>query len=114
MCFLQADQLWALQSQLDRAYTDAAAYKRCCFKQNDHLQMSERNLLQLSWQLQLIILLGLLQDLKLAKVRWPACSQVAGHLTFGKLEILLQLQQNDQVAWQLNVRLGSWSLASAE
>ncbi len=48
MCFLQADQLWALQSQLDRAYTDAAAYKRCCFKQNDHLQMSERNLLQLS------------------------------------------------------------------
>ncbi len=57
MCFLQlqADQIWILQSQLDRARNDAAAYKKCCFQQTAQLQASGKNLLKLQ------------QDHKLAK-----------------------------------------------
>ncbi len=55
MCFLQlqADLLWILQSQLDRARNDAAAYKRRCFKQNLQMQTSEQNLLELQQNVKL-------------------------------------------------------------
>ena len=52
MCFLQLqDLLWRLQSQLDQARHDAAAYKKMCFQQTDQLQASEKNARELQQDL---------------------------------------------------------------
>ncbi len=53
VCYLQAGQLWALQSHVDRACNDAAIYRGRCQKHDDVLQASDRKLLDLQRQLKL-------------------------------------------------------------
>ena len=53
MCYLQAGQLWALQSHVDRSRNDAAIYKRRCQQHVEDLQASGRTLLELQQNLEL-------------------------------------------------------------
>ena len=53
MCFLQDDQLWALQSHVDRALNDAARYKSCCQEHINELQASKSRVLELQQDVEL-------------------------------------------------------------
>jgi len=53
VCFLQDDQLWALQSHVDRARNDAARYKSRFQEHINELQASKRKVLEFQQDLEL-------------------------------------------------------------